>query len=218
MEKNITFRSTSQSSLQESRRITMKAMVSFVTLWMSLTSILTPAFSQSWINGTSPSVNRTFYGNNTFGVNNSSRRFYLTSFPASSSPVDHNLSSYLRGCNVTITLANDRHVKQEGKLWLTLEGQSRIQVTPQSLYLRPGYSYTFFVASTVSIERVPSVLLRWKKHFSLARLMSSDSIHVSHVMLSGSSDAGFFVNRRLCSSSTPLHLKSGIDYKFWIWC
>lgn len=181
---------------------------SHMPFFLILLSCFFPTSLSSWVDPSANVSNTSLLHNTSIGYPSSSLYPSLPQTPV-------HPSSF--GINVIITLANDRHVKQEGKLWVTLEGQSRIQVTASSMYLRPGFEYSFLVPSSSPVQNIQSVLIRWKKNFSVTTFLASDSIHVSHVTLSSSLGYQSFV-RRFCSGSTPLHLKSSLDYKFWIWC
>ena len=194
------------------KRMLVVSFDSHIRFFLILVSSFFTTSLSSWVNPSANVSNASLLPNTSIGYSFSSSPLPLYS---SVPQIPLNSSSY--GINVIITLANDRHVKQEGKLWVTLEGQSRIQVTASSMYLRPGFAYSFPVSSSSPVQSIQSVLIRWKKNFSVATFLASDSIHVSHVTLSSSLGYQSFV-RRFCSGSTPLHLKSSLDYKFWIWC
>jgi len=129
--------------------------------------------------------------------------------------------------NVTIVIPGDNHDEQQGKIWVTLEGknngepfQHEIQLTPHSTPLRPGNSYSYYIAAPYQVEKIESVLLSWKKK-SYTNLFGSDKIHVQKVVFEPAYVTGTVrtsATKKFCSTQDPVELMTLVKYKFFVPC
>ena len=125
--------------------------------------------------------------------------------------------------NITVIIPDDNHDRQEGKLWVILEGnqfQHEIKLTPHSTPLRPGNSYSFYVNAPYPVERLESVLLQWKKK-SYSNLLGSSALHVKAVILEPAYVTGTVrtsSTKKFCADSDPVEMTTEVRYKFWISC
>jgi len=126
--------------------------------------------------------------------------------------------------NVTVIIPDNNNDRQEGKLYLVLEGnafQHEIQLTPHSTPLRPGNPYSYYVSAPFPIERVDSVLLSWKKK-RFSNLLGSSVLHVKGVILEPAYLAAGLTRtsstKKYCADQDPVEMTSEVKYKFWVTC
>ena len=126
--------------------------------------------------------------------------------------------------NVTISLTDDKHVDQEGKVYITVfvPGlKQELKLTPEPVHLKAGKNYSYLMNAAYRIERIESIGLEWKKRPG-TNIFGSSKIHVNNVLL----DPMYITNsteraaqvKRFCASQVPLELRSEVKTRFSVKC
>ena len=121
-------------------------------------------------------------------------------------------------------MANDTHVDQEGKLYITLfvpGYKQELKLTPEPVDLKAGRNSSFLINAGYRVEKIDSVTLEWKKKPG-TNIFGSSKIHVNNVTL----DPMYITNstertaavKRFCSSQVPLELRSEVKTRFMVRC
>lgn len=126
--------------------------------------------------------------------------------------------------NVSVSLADDKHVDQEGKLYITLfvpGSKQELKLTPEPVHLKAGKNYSYLINAAFRADRVDSVSLEWKKKPG-TNIFGSSKIHVNNVTLdpmyvSNSTERSAMM-KRLCASQVPLELRTEVKTRFSVKC
>jgi len=128
------------------------------------------------------------------------------------------------GYNVTVSLADDKHTDQEGKLYITLfvpGFKQELKLTPEPVDLKSGKSYSYLINAGYRVDRIDSITLEWKKKPG-TNIFGSSKIHVNHVILdplyiNNSTERAGAV-KKFCSNQIPLELRTEVKARFMVKC